>query len=48
MLLPVAHPNAFSYYLNGKGTQKNAPKKVLVTFFPYIFQIKTKLNVVYK
>ena len=25
-----------------------APKKVLVTLFPYIFHIKTKLNTVYK
>ena len=36
------------YRLNGMGAQKNAPKKFRVTFFPYIFHVKTKLNVVYE
>ena len=30
------------------GIQKNAPKKVLVTLFSFIFHIKTEWNVVYK
>ena len=42
------HPDVFWYYLNSMGTQKNAPKKALVLFFPYIFHIKTKWNIVYK
>ena len=28
--------------------QKNSPKKVLVTLFPYIFHVKTKWNIVYE
>ena len=42
------HPDVFWYYLNSMGTQKNAPKKVLVLFFPYIFHVKTKWNIVYE
>ena len=30
------------------GHPKNAPIKVLVTLFPYIFHVKTKLNIVYE
>ena len=30
------------------GRQKNAPKNVLVTFFPNIFHIKSKWNIVYE
>ena len=30
------------------GSQKNPPKKILATLFPYIFHIKTKWNIVYK
>ena len=30
------------------GAQQNAPKKVLVTLFPYIFYLKTKWNIVYE
>ena len=39
-LWSVPHPDVFWYRLNDKGTQKNAPKKVLVTLFPYIFDVK--------
>ena len=39
---PVPHPDVFWYRLNGMGGQKNAPKKVLVTLFPYIFHVKPK------
>ena len=38
----------FRYHLNHMGTQKNAPKKVLVTLFLYLFHVKTKQNIVYK
>ena len=44
----MPHPDVFWYHLNSMGTQKNVPKKVLVTFFPYIFHIKTRWNIVYK
>ena len=40
--LTVPHPDVFWYRLNGIGTHKNAPKKVLVTLFPYIFLVKPK------
>ena len=30
------------------GTQKKAPKKVFTTFFPYIFHVKPKWNIVYE
>ena len=30
------------------GCPKKMPKKVLVTLFPYMFYVKTKLNIVYK
>ena len=30
------------------GAQKNVPKKVLVTRFPYIFHVKPKWNIAYK
>ena len=46
--LTVLHPDVFWYSLNGMGAQKNAPKKFRVTFFPYIFHVKTKLNIVYE
>ena len=39
---PVPHPDVFWYRLNGMGDQKNAPKKVLVTLFPYTFHVKPK------
>ena len=45
---PVLHPDVFWYCLNGIGAEKNAPKKVLVTLFPYIFHVKTKWNIVYE
>ena len=38
----VPHPDVFWYRLNGMGTQKNGPKKVLVTLFPYILQVKPR------
>ena len=44
----MPHPDVFWYHLNGMGAQKNTPKKFLVTLFPYIFHVKTKLNIVYK
>ena len=46
----MPHPDVFWYPLNGIGAQKkkNAPKKVLVKLFPYIFYVKTKLNIVYE
>ena len=44
----VPHPDVFWYHLNGMGTQKIAPKKVLARHFPYIFHLKTKWNIVYK
>ena len=44
----VPHPDVFLYCLNGMDAQKNAPKKVLVTLFPYIFHIKPKWNIVYE
>ena len=44
----VPHPDVFWYCLNNTGTQKNAPKKVLVPLFPYIFHVKTKWNIVYE
>ena len=44
----VPHPDVFWYRLNDKGTQKNAPKKVLVTLFPYIFDVKPTWNIVYE
>ena len=46
--LAVPHPDIFWYHLNGMGTKENAPKKVLVTLFPYLFHVKTKWNIVYK
>ena len=47
-LKSVPLPDLFRYCLNSMGAQKNAPKNVLVTFFPYIFHIKTKWNIVYR
>ena len=44
----MLHPDVFWYHLNGMGTQKNVPKKVLVILFPYTFHVKTKWNIVYK
>ena len=44
----VPHPDVFWYGLNGLGAQKNAPKKVLVALFPYIFHVKPKWNIVYE
>ena len=44
----VPHPDVFWHPLNGMGTQKTAPEKVLVTLFPYIFHVETKWNIVYK
>ena len=40
--LLVPHPDVFWYRLNGMGAEKNAPKKGLVTFFSYIFHVKTR------
>ena len=40
--LSVRYPDVFWYHLNGTDTQKNVPKKVLVTLFPSIFHVKTK------
>ena len=45
---PLLHPDMLWYRLNGMGAQKNAPKKVLVTLFPYIFLVKPKWNIVYE
>ena len=36
----------FEWYV--MGAEKNAPKKVLVKLFPYIFHVKTKWNIIYK
>ena len=47
-LYAMPHPDVFWYHLNGMGAQRNTPKKLLVTLFPYIFHVKTKLNIVYK
>ena len=44
----VPHPDVFWYHLNGMGTQKNVPKKVLLTLFPYIFHAKSQWFIVYK
>ena len=44
----MPYPDVFWYCLNGMGAQKNAPKKVLVTLFPYIFHIETKSSTVYE
>ena len=42
LTMAVPHSDLFWYCLNGMGAQKkNAPKKLIVTFFPYLFQIKT-------
>ena len=38
----VPHPDIFWYCLNGMGAQKNMPKNVFVTLFPFMFHIKTK------
>ena len=38
----MPHPDVFWYHLNGMRAQKIAPKKVLVTHFPYIFYVKPK------
>ena len=38
----MLHADVFWYHLNGMGDQKNAPKKVLVTLFLYMFHMKTK------
>ena len=38
----VLHPDVFWYSLNGMGAQRNMPKKVTVTLFPYIFHVKAK------
>ena len=48
LLSAVLHPDVFWYCLNCMGVQKNAPKKFLVTLFPYIFRVKTKWTIVYK
>ena len=37
--------SATSRCLNGMGTKKNVPKKVLATLFAHIFHVKTKLNI---
>ena len=44
----VQHPDVFWYRVNGMDALKNAPKKVLVTLFPYIFHVKTNSNIVYE
>ena len=44
----VPHPDVFWYCLNGMCAQKNTPKKVLTTIFPFIFHIKSKRNIAYK
>ena len=44
----MLHPDVFWYHLNGMGTQKNAPQKVLVILFPYTFHVKPKWNIIYK
>ena len=46
-MMTVSHPDVFWYRLNGMGAQKNTPKKVLATLFPFVFHVKTKLNIVY-
>ena len=43
----VPQPDVFWYRLNGMDAQKNAPKKVLVALFSYIFHVKTKSNIAY-
>ena len=48
MQLTVPHPDVIWYRLNGMGAQKNAPKKILVTLFPYIFHVKIKVSIVYE
>ena len=44
----VQHPDVFWYRVNGMDALKNAPKKVLVTLFPYIFHVKTNSNIVHE
>ena len=45
---PVMHLDVFCYLLNCMDAQKKcAQTKILVSFFPYIFHIKTKRNIVY-
>ena len=44
----MPHPDVFWYVLNGMGAQNNLPKKVLVTLFLYLFNVKTKWNIVYE
>ena len=42
-MITVSHPDVFWYRLNGMGAQKMS-KKDLVTPFPYIFHVKTKIK----
>ena len=44
----VPHPDVFWCRLNGMGTPKNTPKKILATLFPYIFHGKIKLSIFYE
>ena len=44
----VPQPDVFWYRLNGMDAQKNAPKKVLVALFSYIFHVKTKSNIAFE
>ena len=46
--LTVPDPDVFWYRLNGMDTPENAPKKVIVTLFPYIIHVKPKWNIVYE
>ena len=45
---PLLHSDVFWYHWNSMGAQKNVPKNVLVTLFPYVFHVKTKWNIVYQ
>ena len=42
-MITVSHLDVFWYRLNGMGAQKMS-KKDLVTPFPYIFHVKTKIK----
>ena len=44
----VPCPDVFCYHLNGMNAPKNAPQKIIVTLFLYIFHVKPKWNIVYE
>ena len=44
----MPHRDVFWYRLNGMGTQKKMRPKSYFNFFPYIFHVKAKRNIVYE